>query len=92
VDRRARELLENDCGFALGARPSGLSMLPESADLEADCARAREELGNLLRLDLQAAAGLLTAAVRATPAFEPHLASGKRKTPAASFKDRLAPR
>jgi hypothetical protein len=173
ADRRARELLENVCGFALGARPSGLAMLPESADLEViagdgsggcfylghaqrqrervpvvylssygeasrfaedftsaltivaafpgywcdmlvaahkgdevlrrafahyeadlepDSARAREELCNLLRLDPQTAAGLLTAAVRATPAFEPLLASGKRKTPAASFKDRLAPR
>jgi hypothetical protein len=34
IDPRAEELLENVCGFALGARPSGLSMLSESADLE----------------------------------------------------------
>src|SRR5215471_17760574 len=34
VDSRARELLENVCGFALEAMPSGLSMLPESEDLE----------------------------------------------------------
>jgi hypothetical protein len=34
VDDRPRELLENVCGFALGAMPSGLSMLPESDDLE----------------------------------------------------------
>lgn len=34
VDDRARELLENVCGFALGAMPSGLSMLPESDELE----------------------------------------------------------
>jgi hypothetical protein len=34
VDGRALELLEDVCGFALGAMPSGLAMLPESADLE----------------------------------------------------------
>ena len=34
IDGRAAGLLENVCGFALGAMPSGLSMLPESADLE----------------------------------------------------------
>jgi hypothetical protein len=34
VDDPARELLENVCGFALGAIPSGLSMLPESEELE----------------------------------------------------------
>jgi hypothetical protein len=173
IDSRAVELLENVCGFALGAMPSGLSMLPESAELECiagdgsgggfylwhaqrrgeqvpvvylssygeasrfaedftaaltivaafpgywcdmlvaahkgkeildrapahyeaqlepDCARARDELCGLLSLDPQAAAGLLAAAARATPAFEPLLASGDSKTPAGSFKDRLAPR
>lgn len=34
IDGRALELLENVCGFALGAMPSGLSMLPESDELE----------------------------------------------------------
>jgi hypothetical protein len=34
VDPRACELLENVCSFALGAMPSGLSMLPSTADLE----------------------------------------------------------
>jgi hypothetical protein len=34
VDDRPRELLEDVCGFALGAMPSGLSMLPESDELE----------------------------------------------------------
>ena len=34
IDSPALELLENVCSFALGARPSGLSMLPETADLE----------------------------------------------------------
>lgn len=34
VDDRARELLENVCGFPVGAMPSGLAMLPESDDLE----------------------------------------------------------
>ena len=33
VDDRACELLENVCRFALGAMPSGLSMLPESDEL-----------------------------------------------------------
>jgi hypothetical protein len=35
VDDRALELLENVCGFVLGAMPSALVMLPESAELEA---------------------------------------------------------
>jgi hypothetical protein len=34
VADNARELLENVCGFAIGAMPSGLSMLPESDELE----------------------------------------------------------
>ena len=34
IDDRARELLENVCGFPVGAMPSGLAMLPESQDLE----------------------------------------------------------
>jgi hypothetical protein len=34
VDDRARELLENVCSFPLGGMPSGLSMLPESDELE----------------------------------------------------------
>lgn len=173
IESPALELLENGCGFALGAMPSGLSMLPESAeleviagdgsgggfylwhaqrhqekvpvvylssygeasrfaedfmaaltivaafpgywsdmlvaahkgdevvarslahyeaDLEPECAEARDELCDLLGLDPPAAAGLLTAAVRAVPPFEPLLASGDARTPAASFKKRLAPR
>jgi hypothetical protein len=173
IDGRARALLENLCGFALGAMPSGLSMLPESeeleviagdgcggcfylwhaqrqgeripvvylssygetsrfaedftaaltivvafpgywgdmlvaahkgdevlarshahyeAQLEPDAAGARSELCGLLALDPRAAPGLVAAAVRTTPAFEPLLACGKHQTPAASFKDRLAPR
>jgi hypothetical protein len=173
VDSRACELLENVCGFALGASPSGLSMLPESseleviagdgsggcfylwhsqrcgeqvpvvylssygeasrfaedftaalkivvafpgywgdmlvaahkgdellrrslahyeADLEPESALARDDLCHLLGLNPQAACGLLAAAVRATPAFEPLLASGTVKTPAGSFKRRPFPR
>ncbi len=34
VDDRARELLEDVCGFPVGAMPSGLAMLPESEELE----------------------------------------------------------
>jgi hypothetical protein len=34
IDPRARELLENACGFALGAEPSGLAMLPSTAEHE----------------------------------------------------------
>jgi hypothetical protein len=34
LDDRARELLEDVCHFAVGAMPSGLSMLPESDELE----------------------------------------------------------
>jgi hypothetical protein len=34
VDSPALELLEDVCGFPLGAFPSGLAMLPESAELE----------------------------------------------------------
>ncbi len=34
VDDRARAQLENVCGFALGAMPSGMAMLPESDELE----------------------------------------------------------
>ncbi len=34
VEERARQLLEDVCGFPLEAWPSGLSMLPESDDLE----------------------------------------------------------
>jgi hypothetical protein len=173
IEDRARELLENVCGFALGAMPSGLSMLPESADLEviagdgsggcfylwhtqrqrdrvpvvylssygeasrfaedftaaltivtafpgywcdmlvaahkgdevlgralphyeadleSEYTEARDELCDLLGLDPSAATGQLAAAVRATPAFVPLLATGDGTTPATSFKDRLAPR
>lgn len=34
VDSHACDLLEDVCGFAIGAMPSGLSMLPESDDLQ----------------------------------------------------------
>ena len=173
VDSRALELLENVCGFAPGASPSGLSMLPESAELEViagdgsggcfylwhaqrrreqvpvvylssygeasrfaedftaaltivtafpgywcdmlvaahkgdevvarslahyeaglepDYAEARKELCDLLGLNPAVAAARLVAAVRATPAFMPPLASPRGPTPPSSFKDRLAPR
>ncbi len=34
IDPRAWELLENACGFVLGAEPSGLAMLPSTAEHE----------------------------------------------------------
>lgn len=172
VDPDAEELLETVCGFVLGGSPSGLSMLPESDDLEQfagdgsggcfylwhaqECdgrvpvvylssygeasrfaedfpaalaiaaafpgywcdmlvaahkgkdvvnrslahyeaaldpeyADARDELCDLLGLDVTDAAAKLVAAVRATPAFVPLLTYGREQKPASSFKDRLAP-
>jgi len=34
IDSRALELLEDACGFALGAEPSGVAMLPSTAEHE----------------------------------------------------------
>src|SRR5262249_25742102 len=59
---------------------------------EPESPQARGELCALVGLDPRPAAGLLPAAVRTPPAFEPLLESRDGKTPAASFKDRLAPR
>jgi hypothetical protein len=173
IDSPALELLDEVCGFALGASPSGLSMLPESEELEviagdgsggcfylwhaqrrgeqvpvvylssygtasrfaedftaaltvvvafpgywgemlvaayegkegmdaaldhyaaqldSEYAETRDELCDLLGLNVQAAPGLLAAAVRTTPAFEPLLASRDGKRPARSFKDLVGPR
>lgn len=173
VDSPALELLEDVCGFALGAMPSGLSMLPESEELEviagdgsggcfylwhaqrhhdqvpvvylssygeasrfaedftaaltivvafpgywgdilvaahkgdevmgralphyekaldSEYTEAREELCELLGLNPSAAPRLVAAAVRAIPAFVPLLVAGADRTPATSFKNRLAPR